>query len=106
MARDITDRKAAEEAVKDSEEKFRSIVETTNEWIWAIDVAGNYTYSNPAITHILGYSLEEILQADVFAFLHPEDRAEIEVTLPQLIKEQRGWSGRILRWKHKHNGYR
>src|SRR3954470_25068342 len=51
MARDITDRKAAEEAVKESEEKFRSIVETTNEWIWAIDVDGNYTYTNPAITY-------------------------------------------------------
>jgi PAS domain S-box-containing protein len=106
MARDITARKTAEEAVKDSEGKFRSIVETTNEWIWAIDAEGNYNYSNPAISYILGYSLDEILHANVFAFLHPEDRAELEVLLPQLIKEQRGWSGRILRWKHKRNGYR
>lgn len=106
MARDINARKAAEDAVKDSEEKFRSIVETTNEWIWAIDVEGNYNYTNPAITYILGYGVDEILSANVFAFLHPEDRAELEVLLPQLIKEQRGWSGRILRWKHKDNGYR
>ena len=106
MARDITARKAAEEAVKDSEEKFRSIVETTNEWIWAIDVDGNYNYTNPAITHILGYSLDEILNANVFAFLHPEDGAELQVLFPQLVKERRGWAGRVLRWKHKHNGYR
>ncbi|HEX3085215.1 MAG TPA: PAS domain S-box protein, partial [Pyrinomonadaceae bacterium] len=106
MARDITARKAAEEAVKESEEKFRSIVETTNEWIWAIDVDGNYTYTNPAITHILGYGVEEILNADVFDFLHPEDRADLKVVLPHLIEQQRGWSGRVLRWKHKHNGYR
>jgi len=106
MARDITARKEAEEAVKDSEEKFRSIVETTNEWIWAIDVEGNYNYANPAISYILGYSLDEILNANLFAFLHPEDRADLQVLLPQLIKEQCGWSGRILRWKHKHNGYR
>ena len=106
MARDITARKAAEAAVKDSEEKFRSIVETTNEWIWAIDVDGNYSYTNPAITYILGYSQEEILNANVFAFLHPEDRAELQVLFPQLIKERRGWAGRVLRWKHKHNGYR
>jgi PAS domain S-box-containing protein len=106
MARDITSRKAAEAAVKESEEKFRSIVETTNEWIWAIDVEGNYTYTNPAITYILGYNVDEILKANVFEFLHPDDRVELEVLLPQLIKDQRGWSGRILRWKHKHNGYR
>ena len=106
MARDITSRKAAEEAVKDSEEKFRSIVETTNEWIWAIDNDGDYTYTNPAIEDILGYTSEEILKANVVTFLHPEDRAELERSLPRLIEEQRGWSGRILRWKHKHNGYR
>jgi PAS domain S-box-containing protein len=106
MARDITARKAAEAAVKDSEEKFRSIVETTNEWIWAIDVDGRYTYTNPAITHILGYGVEEILNAGPFDFLHPEDRANLEVMFPQLIEQQCGWSGRILRWKHKHNGYR
>jgi PAS domain S-box-containing protein len=106
MARDITGRKAAEAAVKESEEKFRSIVETTNEWIWAIDVEGNYTYTNPAIGYILGYSPEEILNASVFDFLHPEDRIELDALLPQLIDQRRGWSGRILRWKHKHNGYR
>ncbi|HEX3142457.1 MAG TPA: PAS domain S-box protein [Pyrinomonadaceae bacterium] len=106
MARDITGRKAAEAALKDSEEKFRSIVETTNEWIWAIDVQGNYNYTNPAISYILGYRPDEILNANVFTYLHPEDRAELQVLLPQLMKEQRGWAGRILRWKHKHNGYR
>jgi PAS domain S-box-containing protein len=106
MARDITSRKAAQAAVKESEEKFRSIVETTNEWIWAIDQEGNYTYTNPAIESILGYTPEEILQAGVFAFLHPEDRAELEVLLPQLVQEERGWSSRVLRWKQKHNGYR
>ena len=105
-ARDITARKAAEEAVKESEEKFRSIVETTNEWIWAIDAAGNYTYTNPAIEDILGYESAEILGSNMFAFLHPEDRRDFEQLLPRLIEEKKGWAGRVLRWKHKHNGYR
>ena len=106
MARDITTRKGTEEALKDSEEKFRSIVETTNEWIWAIDLAGRHTYTNPAIEQILGYTVEEILEVDVFEFLHPEDRKEFEKLLPQWIREQRGWTGLVLRWKHKHEGYR
>jgi PAS domain S-box-containing protein len=105
-ARDITARKAAEEAITESEEKFRSIVETTNEWIWAIDGDGNYTYTNPAIEDILGYSSGEILGSNVFAFVHPDDRADLEQSFPRLIDEKRGWSGRVLRWKHKHNGYR
>jgi PAS domain S-box-containing protein len=106
IARDITARKGTEEALKESEEKFRSIVETTNEWIWAIDLAGKHSYTNPAIEHILGYTVEEILGVDVFDFLHPEDRKEFEKLLPQYILERRGWTGLVLRWKHKHGGYR
>src|SRR5438105_6027403 len=105
-ARDIAARKVAEDALKDSEEKFRSIVETTNEWIWAIDVHENYVYTNPAVEEILGYRSEEIIGANVLTFLHNDDRAEFESLLPKLIDERRGWTGRVLRWKHKHAGYR
>jgi PAS domain S-box-containing protein len=106
IARDIGARKGAEEALKDSEEKFRSIVETTNEWIWAIDLEGNHTYTNPAVEQILGYKTHEILDANVLDFVHPEDRGELEKHLRQRISEERGWTGLALRWKHKHEGYR
>jgi PAS domain S-box-containing protein len=106
IARDISARKGAEEALKDSEEKFRSIVETTNEWIWAIDLEGNHTYTNPAIQQILGYKPKEVLGANVLDFVHSADRAELEKLLKQRIIEERGWTGLALRWKHKHEGYR
>lgn len=106
IARDISARKGAEEALKDSEEKFRSIVETTNEWIWAIDLDGNHTYTNPAIEHILGYRTEEILGANVLEFVHSDDRDELEQLLKQRIMEERGWTGLALRWKHKVEGFR
>ena len=106
IARDISARKGAEEALRDSEEKFRSIVETTNEWIWAIDLEGNHTYTNPAIEQILGYTAEEMLRANSLVFLHEDDRREFEKLLPKLISEKRGWTGLVLRWKHKQGGYR
>ncbi len=106
IARDITARKGAEEALKDSEEKFRSIVETTNEWIWAIDLEGNHTYTNPAIEQILGYKTEDILGANVLDFVHHDDRQKFERQLEQWISKKRGWSGLVLRWKHKHEGFR
>src|SRR5258708_17548933 len=105
IARDITARKGAEEALKDSEEKFRSIVETTNEWIWAIDLEGNHTYTNPAVEHILGYKADEVLGVNALAFLHEDDRREMEKLLPQWISEKRGWTSLVLRWKHKQSGY-
>src|SRR5258706_5293992 len=106
IARDISARRGAEEALKDSEEKFRSIVETTNEWIWAIDLEGTHSYTNPAIQQILGYKTEEVLGANVLDFVHLSDRGELEKFLKQRILEKRGWTGLALRWRHKHEGYR
>jgi len=106
IGRDITSRKTAEDALKESEEKFRSIVETTNEWIWAIDLEGKHTYTNPAVEEILGYSGEEILGTRALPFLHEEDRREFEKLLPQWINEKKGWNGLVLRWKHKDGAYR
>ena len=106
IGRDITSRKTAEDALKESEEKFRSIVETTNEWFWAIDLEGKHIYTNPAVEEILGYSAEEILGTCALPFLHEEDRREFEKLLPQSIGEKKGWSDLVLRWSHKDGAYR
>ncbi len=53
---DITDRIRAEAALRASEERFRSIAEATQEWIWEIDAAGVYTFCSPAVEAILGYT--------------------------------------------------
>ena len=53
---DITDRIRAEEALRASEERFRSIAEATQEWIWEIDSQGVYTFCSPAVEAILGYA--------------------------------------------------
>src|SRR5580765_6417475 len=54
----IAERTRVEQALRESEEKFRAIVETTREWIWATDQRGFLTYSNPAVKTILGYDPE------------------------------------------------
>ncbi len=101
IARDITDRVRAEEALRVSEEKFRSIVETTNEWIWSMDAAGHSTYDNPALESILGFRPEEFIGIDTSVHMHPEDRARMQLMLPELAAEKRGWSGLVCRWRHK-----
>ena len=105
-ALDITERKRAEEALRESEEKYRSIVETTTEWIWEIDLTGRHTFSNPGVTAILGYRPEEFIGQIAVSLLHAEDRLEVETTLPRLIAEKRGWRGWVLRWRHKDGSYR
>jgi PAS domain S-box-containing protein len=103
---EIARRRRAEEAVRDGEERLRSIVETTTEWMWSIDREGRMTYSNSTIQAILGYSPEELLGRECFSFMHEEDRAKVLEILPQRIAEKAGWAGYVMRWRHKDGSYR
>nr|NIQ78405.1 PAS domain S-box protein [Anaerolineae bacterium] len=58
---DITERMQVEEALRQSEEKYRDLVEEVNDVIYAIDTNGVITYVNPAIESFLGYSPSEVI---------------------------------------------
>ena len=103
---DITDSKLADDKLKFSEEKYRSIVDTTTEWIWEIDINGKHTFSNPKINEILGIDIEEIIEKGTLHFIHPDDRNDVETKLPEYIAAKKGWRGWVLRWKHKDGSYR
>lgn len=103
---DITDHKKAVEALRESEAKYRSIVETTTEWIWEMDRSGRHAFSNQAIANILGYRADEILGQDVTSFMHPDDKSEVISKLPRLIESKTGWKGWVLRWRHRDGNYR
>ncbi|MEG3897355.1 MULTISPECIES: PAS domain S-box protein [unclassified Microcoleus] len=72
VSRDMTERKAAEEAVKASESKYRSLVETSQDMIWSVDAIGRYTFVNPAVKYIYGYEPEEMLGRPFSDFVTPE----------------------------------
>ncbi|MFA4862031.1 PAS domain S-box protein [Methanoregula sp.] len=55
---DITERKKAEAAVRESEEKFRSLVETSPDIVWEVDVQGRFLYISPMFETIMGYPAE------------------------------------------------
>ena len=59
--KDITSRKRAEEKLKISEERFKSVVESAGEWIWEVNNDGLYTYSSRVVEKILGYKPEELV---------------------------------------------
>jgi PAS domain S-box-containing protein len=64
--RDITEQKRAEERLRESEEKFRSFVETSPDIIWEVDLQGNVRYVSPMVTTIMGYLPEEIVGRPIF----------------------------------------
>ena len=61
IARDITQRKIMEQALKESEQKYRTIIENIEDGYYEVDLAGNYTFFNDAMTQIIGYTRDEMM---------------------------------------------
>ena len=59
----------ATQTLKDSEDRFRGLVETTSDWIWEVDKNGTYTYASPRVKELLGYTPEEVLGRTPFDFM-------------------------------------
>jgi len=79
---DLTERRDAEQALRESEQNYRCIVETANEGVWIVTREGKTAYVNPRMAEMLGCSCEEMLGRDTREFVFPEDqsveRAEFE----------------------------
>ncbi|HVN97560.1 MAG TPA: PAS domain S-box protein [Syntrophorhabdaceae bacterium] len=75
IARDITERKQAEEALRDSEARFRDLVEMLPEIVFELDTDGRIIYANQRMFDLLGYSSEDIkLKPSGLKIIAPEDR--------------------------------
>ncbi len=72
VAHDINDRKRAEEALKESEEKYRTVLEANPDPVIVYDIEGKVLYFNPAFTRVFGWTLEERLGQKMDLFV-PED---------------------------------
>jgi len=76
----IEKREAAEKALRISEERFRSLVESTSDWIWQVDADVKYTYVSPKVKDILGYTPDEVLGKSAFDLM-PKDEADKNVSV-------------------------
>jgi PAS domain S-box-containing protein len=74
--RDITDQRRAEEALRESEERFRSLATTAHDALIMMDSEGNISYWNEAAARIFGYSKKEAVGKDLHRFLAPQKYLE------------------------------
>jgi len=80
-------RKLAEEALQKSEEKYRRIVETSNEGIWMFDSERRTTFVNARLLDMLGYTSDEMLGRKMDEFIIPE---ELDSHLKEMEKRRKG----------------
>ncbi len=62
-----------EELKRTSEERYRSLVETTADWIWEVNAEGVYTYASPKVKDLLGYEPFEVVGRTPFDFMPAEE---------------------------------
>jgi len=89
IQRDITERKRAEEALKESKERFRALTESTSDWVWEVDENAAYRYASPKVKELLGYDPEEIIGKTPFDLMTPEDAKRVAAEFGAVVEAQK-----------------
>lgn len=71
---DITERKRMEQTLRESEEKYRRLVETLMEGIWVLDKDANTSFVNPRMAQMLGYTVDEMMGKHLFSFMDEQGK--------------------------------
>ncbi len=69
---DITERRRAEEALKKSEEQYRTLIENMNEVLYTVDTEGRLTFVSLSVEALTGYTVSEVLGQPFTRFIHPD----------------------------------
>ena len=103
--RDITRRKAAEEALRNSEVRFRLLAEKMSDLVCLHEPEGRYVYISPSCRRLLGYEPEELLGKDPYALFHPEDLQRIRTEAHDKALEGQAAVSIIYRIRKKSGEY-
>ena len=106
MLKDISDRLKTEKALRQSELKFRSIVENARDIIYLLTLEGVFSYVAPNWTDILGHNLDEVVGKTFADFVHPDDLERCLAFYSQLLETEEKLDGIEYRVKHKNGSWR
>src|ERR671916_111923 len=99
VIRDVTER-------KESEERFRSLVEHTSDIITILEPDGTIRYVSPAVERVTGYKPEEQIGATAFGSVHPDDREQASNTFAEVLKGPGLHPSLEFRVPHKNGSWR
>ncbi len=86
VSRDITERIENENALRQSEERFRNLVETTSDWIWEVDTDGIYQYASPQANELLGHSSDDLLGKHFTELMPPAEARAVKSLFSEVME--------------------
>jgi two-component system cell cycle sensor histidine kinase/response regulator CckA len=99
-------RASVESALRESEARFRTLIEKSTDFLVVLDVYGTITSAGPSSIEVLGFPPEEMVGVGAFAFIHPDDVERVRQTFMGL-RGQPGATGRVeLRARHRNGSWR
>jgi PAS domain S-box-containing protein len=99
--RDVTERKKAEETLRESETKFKSLVESTSDMIWETNMEGVYTYVSPQFENLVGYKPAEVIGKSPFTFICDDNYTDIKTQSDHIVNNALPFSALVNKYKHR-----
>ena len=106
IVRDITAQKRAQQALAESENRFRALVQNSNDVITLIDPAGVILFDSPGVSELLGVSPEQRLACDATQWIHPDDLSYIRMLHEELVRVPGARMRAQLRLRHADGSWR
>jgi PAS domain S-box-containing protein len=101
IARDITDRRNTEEALIQSEQRFRNLITAIGDIVWETDAHARFVYVSPQVETILGYKPDELIGHTPFEFLHAHTIGPLQKRFQTAVERHEKSVLHVSQWIHK-----